>query len=268
MAVNARWWSIPRRRVAARAGLAAGSARTFGIAQARAVDKDRSMEAMIKNDEEKVWMTPLLDLRNELGEPHDRHRHDYRRMDGRVQIFHDSTVPGPYTKKWREHWLRRVLEVQREVRAVGPPEMAGLTLISLEEVHEIRRLWLDEKHEFDDAAPRIYRDVTGQELPMPPADDHLLGHDDWELLRGVCGEDEAFFELAADMLDVERQFRGMTRRAGIFDALEECLKAGQYASEEEAIRIRREQEARLEASKGAAEPEPQRTLFSEEEPMV
>jgi DNA sulfur modification protein DndC len=26
------------------------------------VDKDCSMEAMIKNDEEKVWMTPLLEL--------------------------------------------------------------------------------------------------------------------------------------------------------------------------------------------------------------
>ena len=34
------------------------------------------MEAMIKNDEEKVWMTPLLELRNELDEPEDRHRRD------------------------------------------------------------------------------------------------------------------------------------------------------------------------------------------------
>ena len=112
------------------------------------------MEAMIKNDEEKVWMTPLLELRNELGEP-DRNRRDYRRMDGRVQLFHDSTVPSPYTKKWREHWRRRGLEVQRDVRALGPPEMAELKLISPDELHEIRRLWLYEKHEFDDALPRI-----------------------------------------------------------------------------------------------------------------
>ncbi len=38
----------------------------FGCWVCTVVDKDRSMEAMIKNDEEKVWMTPLLELRNEL----------------------------------------------------------------------------------------------------------------------------------------------------------------------------------------------------------
>ena len=41
----------------------------FGCWVCTVVDKDRSMEAMIKNDEEKVWMTPLLELRNELGDP-------------------------------------------------------------------------------------------------------------------------------------------------------------------------------------------------------
>jgi DNA sulfur modification protein DndC len=46
------------------------------------------------------------------------------------------------------------------------------------------------------------------------------------------------------LLDIERQFRGMSRRAGVFDALEERLRAGQYADEEEAIRIRTEQEQR------------------------
>ena len=48
-----------------------GSSR-FGCWVCTVVDKDRSMEAMIKNDEEKVWMTPLLELRNELDEPDDR----------------------------------------------------------------------------------------------------------------------------------------------------------------------------------------------------
>ena len=91
-----------------------GSSR-FGCWVCTVVDKDRSMEAMIKNDEEKVWMTPLLELRNELGEP-DRDKRDFRRMNGRVQLFHDSTIPGPYTKEAREYWLRRVLEAQPSVR--------------------------------------------------------------------------------------------------------------------------------------------------------
>ena len=91
-----------------------GSSR-FGCWVCTVVDKDRSMEAMIKNDEEKVWMTPLLELRNELDEP-DRDKRDFRRMNGHVQLFHDGTVPGPYKKEAREHWLRRVLEAQQSVR--------------------------------------------------------------------------------------------------------------------------------------------------------
>jgi DNA sulfur modification protein DndC len=58
-----------------------GSSR-FGCWVCTVVEKDRSMEAMIKNDEEKVWMTPLLELRNELDKPDDRDRRDYRRMNG------------------------------------------------------------------------------------------------------------------------------------------------------------------------------------------
>lgn len=156
--------------------------------------------------------------------------------------------------------------MQREVRAVGPPEMAELKLISLDELHEIRRLWLYEKHEFDDALPRVYQEATGEAFPARPADDNMLGLDDWRLLAEVCGDDEHFFEIQADMLDVERKFRGMTRRAGIYDALEDCLKVGQFESEEEAIRIRTEQEARLKAAI-SEEPRqtPQKMLFEGEE---
>src|SRR5262249_47930099 len=126
-----------------------GSSR-FGCWVCTVVDKDRSMEAMIKNDEEKVWMTPLLELRNELDQPDDRGRRDFRRLSGQVQLFHGRTIPGPYTKAWREHWLRRVLQAQAAVRRDGPDEFRGLGLIRMEELHEIRRIWLHEKHEFDD----------------------------------------------------------------------------------------------------------------------
>src|SRR5262249_515152 len=160
-----------------------------------------------------------------LGEA-DRDKRDFRRMDGRVQLFHENelNVPGPYKKKWREYWLRRVLEVQRDVRALGPPEVATLELISKDELAEIRRLWLYEKREFDDRLRGVYRDVTGEELADDAADDRLLGADEWRLLATICGDDEQFFELQSRLLDVEREFRGMTRRPGVYDALTDCLK--------------------------------------------
>lgn len=219
----------------------------FGCWVCTVVDKDRSMEAMIKNDEEKVWMTPLLEFRNELGNfESERERRDYRRMNGRVQLFHDSTVPGPYRKEWREHWLRRLLSIQEEIRRIGPDDVKNLELITMDEMREIRRIWLYEKHEFDDSLPSIYEQSTGREFPSEAADDAVLRNDDWELLKDVCGGDDAFFELQRSMLDVERQYRGMMRRAGIFDALVDRLKAGQFENEAAAIAIRQREAQMLE----------------------
>ena len=145
-------------------------------------------------------------------------------MNGRVQLFHDSTIPGPYRKQWREHWLRRLLAVQEEIRRLGPSEVKELELISMDELKAIRRHWLYEKHEFDDTLPNIYEQTTGRVLPSEVADDQILRQDDWEILKDVCGGDEAFFELQRTMLDVEREYRSMMRRAGIFNALTDRLR--------------------------------------------
>jgi DNA sulfur modification protein DndC len=209
----------------------------FGCWVCTVVDKDRSMEAMIKNSEEKVWMAPLLELRNELDKPDDRDRRDFRRMNGSVQLFHDRTIPGPYTKHWREHWLRRVLEVQQCVRQEGPPEFRTLQLITPDELHEVRRIWLYEKHEFDDSLPRIYEEVTGEPFAPRGAQPHGLHADDWQLLREICGTDATFFDLQVALLGVERQFRGMARRSGIFEALEDRLRTGIYGSEQDAVTV-------------------------------
>jgi DNA sulfur modification protein DndC len=228
----------------------------FGCWVCTVVDKDRSMEAMIKNDEEKVWMTPLLELRNELDKPDDRDRRDFRRITGKVQLFHDRTIPGPYTKEWREIWLRRVLEAQQAVRQEGPPEFRELKLIAPEELLAIRRIWLYEKHEFDDSLPRIYEEVTGEKFGQAADDAHGLRAEDWEVLREVCGDDRVFFETQVGLLGVEREFRGMSRRAGIFDELEKRLRTGLYGSEEEAVAVLTE---RQEKSKPARDRDVQRT---------
>lgn len=222
----------------------------FGCWTCTVVDKDRSMEAMIKNDDEKIWMTPLLELRNDLGNMDlDRSRRDYRRMNGKVQLYGKDKsnldiIPGPYTKEAREYWLTRLLETQSEVRKIGPPEVASIELITMAELQEIRSIWLYEKHEFDDSLPRIYEDVVGEEFPLPAADDQLLRGEDWQLLSELCGDDPTFFQLQTSLLDVERQHRGMYRRAGIYDALEDRLKSSQFSSQEEALKTRREEERR------------------------
>jgi len=102
---------------------------------------------MIQNDEDKEWMQPLLDIRNELDIKEDWDKRDFRRIWGEVQLFERNKdgeisvepIPGPYTKYWREHWLRRLLEAQTKTRRTAPENMRDITLITLEEMSEIRR---------------------------------------------------------------------------------------------------------------------------------
>jgi DNA sulfur modification protein DndC len=215
----------------------------FGCWVCTMVNKDKSMEAMIQNDEEKEWMQPLLDIRNELDIENDRPKRDFRRIYGRVELFERNIegeisvepIPGPYTKYWREHWLRRVLEAQTQVRRTAPPEMRDITLITAEELSEIRRIWLEEKQEFDDSLPRIYKEVTDEPFQdsRPSAERKLLGIDEWEVLEEICDDDEMHLELMARLLDTERQFHAKSRR-GIYESLEKCF-ASSSRSREDAI---------------------------------
>ena len=218
-----------------------GSSR-FGCWVCTLVESDKSLTAMIQNDEEKEWLQPLVDLRLELDVENDREKRDFRRIYGRVELFEKNlngetvvnNIPGPYTKNWREHWLKRVLEAQTQIRKTAPPEMRDITLITHEELSEIRRIWLEEKHEFDDSLPRIYEEVTGEvfEDLRPGAERKLLGSDEWEALKEICEEDEMHLELMARLLDIERQHYSKPRRTGIYTHLDKCFDISSRDKEE------------------------------------
>jgi DNA sulfur modification protein DndC len=219
----------------------------FGCWTCTLVDKDKSMAAMIQNDEEKEWMLPLLDLRNALDVPGDRHLRDFRRMNGSVQLFHGKPIPGPYTQSSREEWLRRLLEAQAFIRAEGPEYMRSLELITLAELEEVRRIWVVEKHEFEDHLPVIYAQTLGEPYPGRPLDEHLpLGPEMIEMLREVIGEDRLHFELVRELLDIEQRYRAQARRAGLFDSLERALRRGFYDDEDDATERAQQRKATMD----------------------
>jgi DNA sulfur modification protein DndC len=206
------------------------------------------MEAMILNDDEKSWMEPLLELRDDLDfrseakRKKERANRDFRRMSGRIELFEHKgedgeptvdPIPGPYIKTWREELLRKVLTTQETVRQLAPPEMKAIELISHDELLAIRRIWREEKHEFDDSLPRIYHEVTGQKFqdPRPNADTTTLGPDEWATLETLCGDDAMYLELVARLLDTERKYQTMSRRTGIYKALEGCFESSGLAKE-------------------------------------
>ncbi len=230
----------------------------FGCWVCTMVERDKSMEAMIHNDQEKEWMEPLLELRNELDIKNDRHLRDFRRMSGHVQLFHNEPIHGPYTKAARETWLRRVLEAQNDAREEAPDNLKSIQLIRMDELAEIRRIWREEKHEFDDSLPRIYQAATGEPYPTE-LETNSLGGSEWAVLKEVCEGDELLFDLAARLLDTERQFIGMAHRIGVYKALEGVLEKRSHESREQAV-----EEARRKASARSSTVEEQLELLRQE----
>jgi len=225
----------------------------FGCWTCTLVDKDKSMSAMIQNDEEKEWMLPLLELRNELDIVNDKPLRDWRRMHGGITLFHDQPVHGPYTQEAREHWLRRVLEAQTWIRNEGPEAMRAMELISLPELHEIRRIWVYEKHEIEDSLPGIYAEVTGETFPGSSLTDQVaLGADDISVLRDICGDDPLHFEMTRSLLSVERRYRTMARRAGLLDEMEDVIRRSFYEGVEDASERARDLSKARQLAKGSA----------------
>jgi DNA sulfur modification protein DndC len=128
----------------------------------------------------------------------------------------------------------------------------SLELITREELDEIRRMWVFDKHEIEDSLPRIYEDVTGEVYPGPRHlnDNHVFGAQEMKLLREVCDGDDLHFQLLRELLDVEGSYRTMTRRAGIFDALEKAFKRSAFDDVEEATQLARQKRDILDAARG------------------
>ena len=208
------------------------------------VTEDKSMAAMIQNDEEKAWMLPMLEFRNEIAADWntDRERRDFRRKDGRLTWHNNRLVHGPYTKRAREKFLRRLLEVEKLVHEIGPEDIKDVPLITMDELRFIRQIWLDEKHEFDDSLPRIYEEVTGV-----PYEDGMIsknkyfGAPEAKLLRTVCSElypgETLLVEMQQALLDTEAKAATTLNKRNVILNFEKEIKKAFYRDEKEAEQI-------------------------------
>lgn len=212
----------------------------FGCWVCTMVEKDKSMEAMIANDDDKAWMLPLLEFRNQFGdEKHDRERRSFRKKKGDLQGSYKQLNHGPYKKEIREQWLKKLLKIQKDIHENGPEDFRNLELITMEELKCIRRIWVLEKHEFDDSLPMIYKEVTGKNFEDPEwINSKTFGYDEWQILKNVVTElypeEELAFEMAYSLVDTENQLSGFNKRSEILNALESCIRHSFYKNETDA----------------------------------
>lgn len=193
---------------------------------------------LIDNGEE--WLEPLLRFRDMLAETQDKDKkpifRDYKRMNGKIKYKKDGSgelIRGPYKFEYCKQFLRELLETQREVQKIGPDP--NLQLIRPEELHEIRRIWRQERGDWEDSVPKIYREVMGTDLDWVQDDLEMFSGNEGNLLEAICRKHDVPVQLVAKLLDVERQVQGMKRRAAVYSRIEDVL-GEEWRTEEEITR--------------------------------
>jgi len=208
----------------------------FGCWVCTVVTKDKAMEAMIDNGEE--WMIPMLDFRDFLAATQEFERkhevRDYRRRDGLVKVRKQqgTLIRGPYRLAFRQELLERLLTVQKQVREDSPD--SELTLISIEELYQIRRLWRTEANDWEDSVPQIYARVMGEAFHVPQDDTVLFGSEERGVLAEVCAEADVPIELMMSLIESQRQQHTLRSRAAIHARIDDILRS-EWRSEEEVL---------------------------------
>ena len=225
----------------------------FGCYVCTMVTQDKSMQAMVQNDEQKAWMQPILMFRNTHLTTADRDDRDFQRMNGQLKVLNGSLVHGPYLQDKRAVLLRELLATQKVVKAAGSKVgYHNVELISLEEIDEIRRIWVDGKGEIEDLVPRIYEEVYGHPYPGKEIEPVPLDCGDLALLKEVAEEvdeiaAEQLYRLTRSLLATQFQALQSQKRSKHLDKLESILQAQGFRTEAEALVFAQ----RLEADQGA-----------------
>lgn len=210
----------------------------FGCWVCTVVAQDKTMEALIDSGEE--WMESLLEVRNFLASTQDpsvKHIYrEYKRRRGTVDFKSDGSgiiVRGPYKLEFCKEILRRVLHAQIQVRKNGPD--VNMTLISPDEIYEIRRIWRTERGDWEDSVPSIYREVTGEERPWIRDDIGPFGPLEAALLERICSDKGVPPMLVVKLISAELSAQGMSRRSSVYPKIDSILRE-EWRSEDEIVK--------------------------------
>jgi DNA sulfur modification protein DndC len=206
----------------------------FGCWTCTVVTKDKAIEGLIESGE--TWMQPILDFRNELYSstlPENKSTfRNYKRRTGKVSYVrgeitsddqHEARhIPGPYWLSVRQNWLKRILEIQKQLNQSGH----DIELIQIDELKQIRQHWLRDPNEPDwaDALPAIYNSVYDEELDWIENDAGVFTEPDAKLLKEIENESGAPAEMVMKLIELELSMSGLSQRKGILKKIESTLK--------------------------------------------
>lgn len=186
----------------------------FGCWVCTVVSRDKSMENMLKNEEDK-WMKPLHDFRNNL--------EDYRKSDsGKRQSIRRNGQKGfgPFTMATRQELLEKLLKIEKDLSS----KLEGKYLISDEDIIQIQKEWLHDGDFFETAirlSNKYGRNIRHES-------NKAFSDEEQNYFKTLCEENGIQIELMDKLIQTEHKYRHQLKRAGIFTDIEEVVES--YAS--------------------------------------
>ena len=225
----------------------------FGCFVCTMVSQDKSMQAMIINDQEKRWMQPILSFRDNFLAPtkDERERREFHRLNSnQLKLHNGQLVHGPYTQSYRAELLRQLLLTEKKCKE-SIPNSNEFSLITKEELSEIRRIWVEEKGELEDLLPKIYKEINGVDFEQASSKISIFDDDDLANLFFACqswiNTNEAtksrkrtdqrvmeLYKLARTLLAYKFKHSSNSSRSKELDNVEKIMKHYAFLDEENA----------------------------------
>jgi DNA sulfur modification protein DndC len=206
----------------------------FGCWVCTVVDKDKTMQTLIDTGEE--WMEPLLDFRDMLSATQEPEKkliyREFKRRDGQVIVKDDKFIPGPYKPEYRIKFLKDLLKLQVQLRKESPDPW--ISLITPEELYEIRRIWKKELPDLGDPIPYFYHEIVGEDLNWTQDETGSISGEELEIIKVVCENNSVPFRLITKLIETEKRMEGMGRRSGIFGEINSIFQE-EWADQEEIL---------------------------------
>ena len=180
----------------------------FGCWVCTVVKEDKSMSALIENG--LTWLTPLLKFRNELAA--DRNIIEHRMPERRNGTAAVNGM-GPYYPWYRAKVLERLFEAQKDIQKEKP----YIELITNQELVAIQTIWYRD-FIFNHKVSEIYRKAYKFNFDMNEQNEK---HEkELELLKSVCVDKPADFELIQELLTLQKNKSLLNRKRGLKDDIE------------------------------------------------
>ena len=98
-----------------------------------------------------------------------------------------------------------------------------MSLILVEEIHAIQKLWRVEQGDWQNSVYAIYEEITGVNLSSVKEDLGGFTNVEQEILDGICDKNNVPKLLVSKLLNAEFDSQGMTRHSKIYPKLGKIL---------------------------------------------